>query len=165
MEKEAINTDDIASLEVTAAIENAEDTILIDMDNITNKNIYPAAMRFQNSIVVASVNNLVGKGNVELSDFSNYGRDVVHIAAPGEDIISTVPGFGEDTLSGTSMATPFVANVVAKMLMVNPKLSSAKIREILMKTGDKIPTLKEKVMCGCVINPDRAIKMASDFKN
>ncbi|KAI5249296.1 subtilisin-like protein [Aureobasidium subglaciale] len=62
------------------------------------------------------------------------------ISAPGGNILSTLPlaqgGYG--VLSGTSMATPFVAGVVALMKQARPDLDAYTIRAILGTTGHPV---------------------------
>ncbi len=121
---------------------------------------YPAAFDLPNMIVVAAVDE-TGKS---LADFSNYGAQKVHVAAPGVSVMSFLPEGQTGKLSGTSMATPFVTNLAVKILTVNPKLSVKQIREIIFKSIDPIPALKDKVMYGGVINEKNALAMAKDYK-
>ena len=57
------------------------------------------------------------------------------ISAPGSDVYSAVPGGGYGYKSGTSMAGPHVAGVVALMRSANPNLDVITIKEVLMQTA------------------------------
>jgi subtilisin len=64
------------------------------------------------------------------ADYSNFGSDV-DIMAPGSCILSTVPGDGLDTFSGTSMATPHVTGAAALYLASHPSASPAEVKAYL----------------------------------
>ena len=68
------------------------------------------------------------------------------------------PPIAEDVTSddGTSFACPMVANIAAKMLIINQWLTPKKIIEILMRTSDKKNALNEVCRARGVINPARA---------
>jgi subtilisin family serine protease/uncharacterized protein YjdB len=69
--------------------------------------------------------------------FTNYGL-CVDVAAPGVSIVSTVPGGGTGSKSGTSMASPHVAGAAALLLCDNPALSPAAVKSLLRHNVDPI---------------------------
>jgi thermitase len=71
-----------------------------------------------------------------LSGFDNIGN-WIDITAPGEDIISTMPGGDYEFESGTSMATAFVAGAAAMVWSRNPGLQPDDIERILERSADR----------------------------
>lgn len=102
---------------------------------------YPAyySKTYDNVIAVAS-----SETDDSISAFSNTG-DGVNIAAPGRNILSTVPGNSYATYSGTSMATPHVAGVVGLLRARAPTKSLNEIRSALLTTVDTVPSYAGKV--------------------
>jgi subtilisin family serine protease len=127
-----------------------------DGQNADAKPDYPAAFDLPNIVSVAATDS-----NDDLADFSHYGASSVDLAAPGDDIESTVPkstdSSGYASFSGTSMATPFVAGVAALVLSVEPNLTVKELRERLFTTVDKLDSLQGKVSTGGRVNAARAV--------
>jgi subtilisin family serine protease len=71
------------------------------------------------------------------------GRQKPDVAAPGTNVIAA-KGFADAAdqwiaLSGTSMASPFVAGVVGLMLAIEPRLTAAQIEAIIRRTAKPLP--------------------------
>jgi subtilisin family serine protease len=115
----------------------------------------PANIRAHNSITVAAT---VGRG--EIAVFSNYGKKSVDVAAPGVAIESAAPGNKYITVSGTSQAAPFVANIAAKIKDSNVNLGPQEIKKIIMSTVDKKDSLKDIVKSEGIVNTSRAVRAA-----
>ena len=69
-----------------------------------------------------------------LADFSNYGT-AVDIAAPGVDILSTLPGGNYGEMSGTSMAAPHVTGSIAIIKSNHHDYPVSIIRNMLLESG------------------------------
>jgi cell wall-associated protease len=125
----------------------------------TNNDLMPAVpanVRTANTITVAATNGLS-----TIASFSNYGVQNVDIAAPGVGILSSIPGDDHLTLSGTSQATPFVTNVVGRIMDMNPALTIPQVKEVLFGTVDRKAFLQGKVATGGIANPTRALRATS----
>jgi thermitase len=77
-----------------------------------------------------------------LASYTNYGS-WVQTAAPGDAILSTLPVYattvgvtGYGSMSGTSMATPFVAGEAALLLSFNPSLTNAQLKNLIVSNVD-----------------------------
>ncbi len=93
---------------------------------------YPARYADETGIAVGAVDK-----NNKLASFSNLAgfNPLTYVTAPGVDVYSTLPNNKYASWSGTSMATPHVAGVVALMLSANPHLTEAQVRQILKDTS------------------------------
>lgn len=87
-----------------------------------------------------------------MSNFSSWGptSDTLvikpQISAPGGSVLATWPleGTGYAVLSGTSMATPYVAGALALLKYKFPHASVQKLREILPSTTSNVPYVYDK---------------------
>lgn len=92
--------------------------IVVAAGNSSANAKYYSPANANNVITVAAINE-----SGQLAKFSNTVEDVKRgIAAPGKDILSTVPQNGYKTFSGTSMATPFVAGFVSVLRCMDPNI-------------------------------------------
>lgn len=74
--------------------------------------------------------------------FSNYGRRMVDLFAPGVAIFSAAPGNGFAREDGTSLAAPVVSGVAALLMSQFPALKAADVKRILMATVTRFATLQ-----------------------
>jgi subtilisin family serine protease len=112
---------------------------------------YPARYADKSGIAVGAVDQ-----NANFTDFSNRAgsNELAYVTAPGKSIYSTIPGNEYANYSGTSMASPFVAGVVALMLSANPTLTESQIRQIITGTaGNSISNNTPTTDSGFNFNP------------
>lgn len=126
-----------------------------DRTNNDTRPQYPASFMADNMISVASTTSSGG-----LSSFSNYGEQTVHLAAPGSSIYSTTPKNRYESMSGTSMASPAVAGLVAEVLSFYPNITPLEMRNLLMRSSIKSDHLKGKTVSGGRANLLKALEAA-----
>ena len=100
--------------------------------------------------------NLITAGAVDTSGtetaFSTFGKTVV-VHANGYEVMSQVPGGEKMKLSGTSMASPQVANLAAKLFAMKPELNATQVKELILKGAEKNGRVN-------LINPKKTLELA-----
>lgn len=125
-------------------------------DNTNCYNYSPAGNPKVFTVSAISINNMK-------TYFSNYGTNV-SIAAPGMDIISTVPG-GYAFMSGTSMASPVVAGIAGMIKAQNPRLTSTQIAKVLNNSAVDLGPKGKDIYYGYgKVNAYGALRLASSIK-
>jgi hypothetical protein len=86
-----------------------------------------------------------------ISNFSSYGKNTVHVAAPGKNIVSSVNGNRYAVYSGTSMATPHVSGAIGLLLSHIPASERGEsnlvgLRKRLVETAYPVRSLRRKVL-------------------
>ncbi len=115
--------------------------------------MYPAAYPPDNIIAVAASDH-----NDNMAYFSNYGPTTVDLAAPGVNILSTVPGNGYDgSFSGTSMATPHVSGVAALLLSINPGALYQDVKGWILENVTPLPQWEGLTVTGGRLNASDAL--------
>ncbi|GAA2817133.1 type VII secretion-associated serine protease mycosin [Streptomyces showdoensis] len=114
-----------------------------------SKNTYPAA--FPGVLAVGSSDR-----NNERAAFSQSGP-FVGVAAPGVDIVSTVPGGGQCVDNGTSFSAPYVAGVAALLRAKHKDWSAAQIITRIEQTAVRSINGHDIHVGWGVIDPVRAL--------
>jgi subtilisin family serine protease len=127
--------------------------------------IWPADFNLTNVIGIASLDSSLSR-----SYFSNYGGST-GIAAPGSAILSLgkpdIPGISRsyETMSGTSMAAPFVAGAIGGAAYLYPEATSAQLVCMMYKTADQPSNLAYMVYENRRINVGRFLAAAAGQDN
>jgi subtilisin family serine protease/subtilisin-like proprotein convertase family protein len=113
---------------------------------------YPSSYELDNIISVAATDH-----NDQLANFSNYGLSSVDVAAPGVNILSTVPNNDYRRLNGTSMATPHVSGVAALIWSTSPNVSVDEVKSAIVTGVDLVGSLEGKTITGGRLNAHGAL--------
>jgi len=112
---------------------------------------YPANYDAQNIITVAA-----SDANDNLASFSNYGQSV-DVAAPGTNILSTIPDNGYAYAQGTSMATPYVTGSIALLATAYPEATATELKAMIINNVDVKTALNSKVATNGRVNINEAL--------
>jgi subtilisin family serine protease len=124
-----------------------------ESQNSDRQKFFPADYGFPNTLSVTAISE-----DQKILSSSNYGPHSVHIAAPGDDILSTLPGGTYGRMTGTSQATAFVTGVAAlKLSTLPPHFKATDLISLLIKSGKWDENLKEKIKNPVVIDSSRAL--------
>jgi subtilisin family serine protease len=123
-----------------------------DAQNNDQYPFYPSSYNESNILAIAATD-----GYDALANFSHYGSNSVHLAAPGVDTYSTLYGGRYSYMSGTSMATPHVAGVAALLWSLWPTARADDIRDAILKGVDVIPALIGKTITGGRLNARKSV--------
>lgn len=113
---------------------------------------FPSAYALQNIVSVTAINQ-----EGQLLSSSNWGTERVHMAAPGQSIVSTLPRGGFGAMTGTSQATAFVTGVAAMLLTENPKLKFSQLKTLLETSVERSAKLLGKTKTAGVVNAKNAL--------
>lgn len=101
-------------------------------------------------------------------DILSPGVNITAANAPGSALDrAAVPHVGQGyiTISGTSMATPIFAGIIATILSANPNLTPAQVKEIFTSTAVPLAGVDGNSQGSGVVNPQEALKKALALKN
>jgi subtilisin family serine protease len=136
---------DIGKTALTRAFASAPQILFVTAAGNSNNDAsfvedIPAGIVLPNLLTVGAVDRAGDEAS-----FTSYGP-TVKVHANGYQVESFLPGGDRVALSGTSMASPQVANLAAKILAVNPKLKPAEVIKLIVDTAEPTPDGRRNLM-------------------
>jgi subtilisin family serine protease len=135
------------------AIKSAPEILFItaagNSDNdVTFDEVIPSMFNLPNLITVGAVDQAG-----EETGFTSFGESV-DVYANGFEVDSYLPGGTRIAMSGTSMASPNVVNLAAKLLALDYSLTSSELIELIIDGADK--SEDGRIL---LINPQRSVEL------
>jgi subtilisin family serine protease len=145
---------EIGKKALTQAMASAPEILFVTAAGNSNQDAsfsedIPAGIVLPNLLTIGAVD----RAGDEVS-FTSYGP-TVKAHANGYQVESYLPGGDRVALSGTSMASPQVANLAGKILAVNPKLKPAEVIKLIVETGERTADGRRNL-----IHPKKALAAA-----
>ncbi|MFG2910987.1 type VII secretion-associated serine protease mycosin [Kitasatospora sp. NPDC048286] len=142
--------------ELKAAVEYAEENRAVVVASTGNDgkegDTYPGAFPTVLAVGASDRNN-------ERAPFSQYGG-FVKVAAPGVDMLSTVPGGGQCVDNGTSFAAPYVSGLAALLVGAHPNWKPAQVRAWIEQTAQRTQRDPDTFIGWGVVDPVKAVTTA-----
>lgn len=113
---------------------------------------YPADYKLSNIISVTALDP-----NRTILPSSNYGTETVDLAAPGQNIISTLPGNSYGFMTGTSQATAFVSGAAVLVMANKTDFKFDEVKKYVLSTGDPFESLAQKTRTSRALNLFKAL--------
>lgn len=128
-----------------------------DGNNNDSIPMYPANFELDNMISVTFIN-----ANGEILEDANYGKNSVDLAAPGQDIYSTIVG-SYQMMSGTSMAAPHIS-AIAAMIYSSGEWYPSEVKNLILSNLTPLKTLENKVRFPGIPNTLKILKRVSSLE-
>lgn len=125
--------------------------------SLDNSAVYPASFGTPNLLVVGASTSADRR-----APFSNTGSDV-DLFAPGDLILSTIPGGDVVFMSGTSQASPIVAATAALLLEESSDLSPSAVIDQIVRSADQLDSLRGLAANPVRLNSARIVGIEADF--
>jgi subtilisin family serine protease len=125
--------------------------------SLDNSPVYPASFGTPNLLVVAASTSADQRAS-----FSNTGSDV-DLFAPGDLILSTIPGGEVVFMSGTSQAAPIAAATAALLLERNSGFDPSTVIDQLVRSSDQLDSLRGLAANPVRLNSARAVGIEGDL--
>lgn len=125
-----------------------------ERSNSDQHKYYPADYGLNNIISVTAIDQ-----KTEVLPSSNFGTETVDLAAPGFNILSTLPGNAYGYMTGTSQATAFVTGAAVLVKAFHPEFDAYQIKKYILATGDANASLVTKTRTARRLNLYKSLTM------
>lgn len=123
-----------------------------ERSNSDQHHYYPADYKLSNIISVTAIDPAT-----QVLASSNYGVETVDIAAPGQNILSSLPGNSYGYMTGTSQATAFATGAAALVMAHKQSYKAEDVKKYILATGDAQTQLASKTRTSRQLNLYKAL--------
>ncbi|MGZ3774210.1 MAG: S8 family peptidase [Pseudobdellovibrionaceae bacterium] len=123
-----------------------------ERSNSDQHRYYPADYGLSNIISVTAIDPAT-----QVLASSNYGTETVDIAAPGQNILSCLPGNSYGYMTGTSQATAFVSGAATLVMAHKQAFKAEDVKKYILATGDAQTQLATKTRTSRQLNLYKAL--------